>query len=145
MKNESIIVCIPGKWQSIKEVAIGLATYSDYQLKGNMIFSRLDSNVYELHIEIWNTFVSIVEEQDYYTCGMHNFGLPDAITFKNQLDVEEAQWIMQYFCLYTILEQPQLNHHDTFGAYRDRPPFRLKRSECRHFDRDDLFYNQYGM
>ncbi|WP_156172246.1 hypothetical protein [Paenibacillus dauci] len=57
----------------------------------------------------------------------------------------EVQSIMQYFGLYTILEKPALNTNDTFSINKDCSNFLLKHSEYGGFEKDDLFYNPYGV
>ncbi|MFP7470568.1 DUF4261 domain-containing protein [Niallia taxi] len=97
-------------------------------------------------LELFKGFVSVVEDTDfYYTCGMHCFGLPDVITFKNQVSTAYAQEVMQIFCLYNIIENPYLTEGSTFSIDENSPSFILRHTECRHFTEDDLFYNKYGI
>ncbi|MFE3574651.1 DUF4261 domain-containing protein [Lysinibacillus sp. NPDC059133] len=96
--------------------------------------------------ETFKAFVTVAEEDDfYYTCGMHCFGLPDVITFKNQVSIEYAQELMQIFCLYNLIEKPYLEDGSTFSLAEEHPIFVLRYSDCRHIPEDHLFYNKYGV
>lgn len=97
-------------------------------------------------VELFQAFVTVVEEEGfYYTCGMHCFGLPDVITFKDQVTPQYAQELMNIFCLYNLIEKPSLTDHSTFSIDANSPHFILQHTECRHFSEDELFYNQYGI
>lgn len=97
-------------------------------------------------VELFECFVSVVEDTDfYYSCGMHCFGLPDVIAFKNQISPSYAQELIRIFCLYSLIENPNLIDGSTFSIDENSPSFILRQTPCRHFPEDDLFHNKYGI
>lgn len=97
-------------------------------------------------VDLFKAFVTVAEEEDfYYTCGMHCFGLPDVITFKNQVSTQYAQELMQIFCLYSLIEKPKLEDGSTFSIDEKNPSFILRHTQCRHFPKEHLFHNKYGI
>lgn len=158
IKNHSLSMYLVGEGGSI-DLVIKLVDAAYALLKSGGLGVKVESsgtaNTLEkwsnLHkkndiVDLFNSFVTIIEETDfYYTCGMHCFGLPDVITFKNQVSIQYTQELMQVFCLYTLIEQPILENGSTFSIDENHSNFTLKHAECRHFSKDDLFYNPYGV
>jgi hypothetical protein len=80
--------------------------------------------------------------EEYYSCGMHNLGCPDAVA-PSGLSPRGAYELLDVFCRFELIDKPTLNSGETFAAGPDAPTFRL-RHESSHFDEDDLFWNEHG-
>jgi hypothetical protein len=94
---------------------------------------------------LYHAFVTLVAgENVYYSCGMHNLGLPDA-TAPRSLPPGEAARLMEGFLLYTLYERPELSDGHTFSLSAESTLFRLQDNPCTMFAPDDPFHNPYGM
>ncbi|MGG0277493.1 DUF4261 domain-containing protein [Bacillus rhizoplanae] len=158
IKNHFLTVYLVGEGGSIDKV-VKMVEAAHVLLKSGGLGVKVESsgtaNTIEEWSHIYNTndtvdlfkaFVTVVEETDfYYTCGMHCFGLPDVITFKNQVTTQYAQDLMQIFCLYNLIERPELENGSTFSIDENSLSFILRYAECRHFPEDHVFYNKYGI
>lgn len=80
----------------------------------------------------------------YYSCGMHHFGHRDVIV-RDDLSTEEAGKLLEGFCGYQLVEEPEMLDSDTFSLDEDTPRYRLEKVPCTEFEEDDLFHNAYGM
>ncbi len=80
----------------------------------------------------------------FFTCGMHNLGLPDAVVPPG-LAPEQAVDLLESFTLYLAAEEPELESGQTFAAAEDAPVFELQHQPCEHFAADDPFHNPFGM
>ncbi len=88
--------------------------------------------------------VLVGDERFYYSCGMHNFSLPDA-QVSNSFDVEEAADLINGFNNWQIVEKPILKSGHTFSLTADSPHFRLELLKDKRHSEDDLFYNPNGV
>lgn len=97
-------------------------------------------------VALFEAFVVLVGDQrtGYYSCGMHNLGLPDA-RLPPCLPTDEAGALLTGFLKYTLLEQPTLRSNETFSLAADAPYYRLTHRDCREFQEDDLFHNPFGV
>jgi hypothetical protein len=94
---------------------------------------------------LYHAFVTMVSAEDvYYSCGMHNLGLPD-VNVPRSLDPDSAARLMQGFLLYLLYESPDLSSGETFSLDAESPHFRLERIPCTMFPEDDSFHNPYGI
>jgi hypothetical protein len=94
---------------------------------------------------LYSAYVTLVgNEKHFYSCGMHNLGLPDAIVPGTLLPNDAAQ-LLETFLLYLLLEQPNLNNGHTFSTSPQAPRYRLQLAPCTLYEADDPFYNPYGM
>jgi len=91
----------------------------------------------------YRTFVCLIGDQDcYYSCGMHHFGLPD-VEVTRSLPATDAAELMNRFNMYQIVEEPKLQAGHTFSLAVDSPRYRLHaHQDARH---DDLFRNPRGL
>jgi len=103
-------------------------------------FAQLES---EKLFDWYRTFVCLIGDQDcYYSCGMHHFGMPD-VEVPRSVPAADAADLMNRFNLYQIVEKPKLEAGHTFSLAVDSPRYRLHASEDeRH---DDLFRNPRGL
>jgi hypothetical protein len=90
------------------------------------------------------SIVLVADEGFYYSCGMHNFGLPDAQT-SNDLDRAKAADLINRFNYWQILDKPILKSGHTFSLTADSPHFRLELLEDKRHSEDDLFHNPRGV
>lgn len=65
----------------------------------------------------------IADENEYFTCGMGVFALPDCVVMERNLEV--AFEISTEFCCYLIDEAPNLADGHTFGIREGAPRYRL--------------------
>jgi hypothetical protein len=79
----------------------------------------------------------------YYTCGMQNLGLRDAIV--GAVDTPTALYALDAFCLYQILEQPHIRPGESFLPASDSPSFQINQEEDRRYSKEDILYNKYGL
>lgn len=79
----------------------------------------------------------------YYTCGMHNLGLRDAIV--GAVDQQTAVYTLDAFSLYQVLEQPHIRPGESFSPAPESPSFQINQEEDKRYPEDDIFYNKYGL
>jgi Domain of unknown function (DUF4261) len=105
-------------------------------------FELLNSN------NLFDTYcasVVLVGDADfYYSCGMHNFGLPD-VQISNSFDALAAADLMNQFSYWRILEKPVLKSGHTFSLTTSSPYFRLELLQDERHSEDDLFHNPNGL
>ena len=94
---------------------------------------------------LYYAYVTLIGDHErFYSCGMHNLGLPDAIIPGTLLPNQAAQ-LLETFLLYLLLEQPSLKQGHTFSVDAQGPRYRLRFAPCTLYETDDPFYNPYGM
>jgi len=90
-------------------------------------------------------YAVVVQEQDtYYSSGMHNLGLSDALV-RDDITLQGANHLIKNFLRYTILEQPILKNGDTFRVDIQSPYYRLTHQEDVIHPSDDPFHNPLGL
>ncbi len=88
--------------------------------------------------------VLIGDEDDYYSCGMQHFGLPDC-ELPRSVPVARAADLINRFNFWQIVERPTLSSGHTFSLTEVAPHLRLLlRQDVRHAD-DHLFHNPHGL
>ena len=90
-----------------------------------------------------DAFVLYVRGAQVYSCGMHHFGLPEAIV--DQADVEDAAELLRIFTRYLLNERPKILAGQTFSVAKDAPVFRIVEGMPIDYGADSLFQNSYGM
>jgi hypothetical protein len=78
-----------------------------------------------------------------YSCGMHNFGLPDC-TAPLSAGREKTVDLINGFLFYVLSEAPDLASRHTFQAAEDQPVYRLAHGPSEH-PIDHPFHNPYGV
>ena len=86
--------------------------------------------------------VVYVAGADVYSCGMHNFGLPEAITSAD--NKTEAADMLRFFTRYLLEHAPQLEDGHTFSVSEGKPVYRVERAEAIDYGAGSLFNNPYG-
>jgi hypothetical protein len=95
--------------------------------------------------DLYRGFVTLVGDEDfYYSCGMHHFGLPDSQVSRH-LDIEEAADLLNRFNYYRIVENPELENGHTFSLSDKSPWYRLSRITDQRHESADLFHNPFGL
>lgn len=95
--------------------------------------------------DLYTAFVTLVGNRDgYYSCGMHNFGLPDC-KIGNGLPPEEAAPLMNNFNFYQVSELPQLESGHTFSLESGSPVYRVTLEEETNYEADHPFHNPFGI
>ncbi len=90
-------------------------------------------------------FVQLVGgDEYYYSCGMHNLGMPD-VMLRGDVDPKTAGNTIFQFMAYMIVENPTLKDGQTFGIARAAPVFRMRKTTCELFALDHLFHNPFGL
>lgn len=93
----------------------------------------------------YDAFVTKLRAQDdvYYTCGMHNLGLKDAIV--GAVDMETASYTLDIFSIYQILEQPDIRAGELFSANAESPQFQIFTEKDQRYPEGDGFHNKHGL
>lgn len=94
--------------------------------------------------DIYSLYVGLVEgENNYYSCGMHNFGKAD-VSMDLTEDITLAIYVMNVFNYYRLTESPILQDGHTFQPDIESPNYQLKLIEDEEYEIDTLQYNSYG-
>ena len=88
------------------------------------------------------SYVVYVVDDDVYSCGMHNFGLPDAIVNSN--DSTDPAELLRAFTHYVLTESPQIKSGQTFSVDSDAPVYSILESHGIDYGPDSLFNNPFG-
>lgn len=76
--------------------------------------------------DLYTAFVTLIGGKGYfYSCGMHNFGLPDC-SVSNSVAANEAAVLMNQFNFYQLSESPDLQSGQTFSVDAASPRYKLK-------------------
>ncbi|MES2462138.1 MAG: endopeptidase [Armatimonadota bacterium] len=95
--------------------------------------------------DFYTAFVTLIGgEGCFYSCGMHNFGLPDCIV-SDSLEAEEAAALMHQFNFFQLMEFPVLNSGETFSVDASSPHFRLKMLRDTNYAKEHPFHNPFGV
>lgn len=99
--------------------------------------------------DIWSlytAFITLIKGDDVvgYSCGMHNFGLPDA-SIQDGISIGDASKLLNTFLIYCLNENPELVDGHTFSIDHDSQYYGLTLEKCSYYPEDDLFYNPYGI
>lgn len=88
-------------------------------------------------------FVLYLRGPDIYSCGMHHFGLPEAIVAQG--DADDPVELLRIFTRYLLTEQPAIQENQTFSTEVGAPVFRIVKGDSVDYGTDSLFNNPYGM
>ncbi len=88
--------------------------------------------------------VLIADKEHFYSCGMHQFGLPDC-QISRQLPPAEAADTMNRFNYYQIVEKPTIEHGNTFSLDPESPCYALSRLEDRRHPKENGLWNPHGL
>lgn len=88
--------------------------------------------------------VLIGDDEFYYSCGMHHYGLPECMV-PRMMPIAEAADLMNWFNFWQIVEHPQLDSGHTFSTDVSSPHFRLNLERDNRHEENDLFHNPHGV
>jgi len=93
----------------------------------------------------YDAFVTKLRMEDnvFYTCGMQNLGLKDAVV--GAVDMNVASYTLDIFSIYQIMEQPEIKAGESFSASEETPEFRIFEEKDNRYPEDDAFYNREGL
>ena len=97
--------------------------------------------------QVYCAFVNLVEgtEND-YSCGMHNFGLPD-VSLPKPADGPNsmvAAQVLHQFNQYQLNALPEFNDGDEFSLDENMPRYTLRFEACEDCAPEHPFYNPFG-
>lgn len=87
-------------------------------------------------------FVVYLTGDECASCGMHNFGLPDAIV--RGLNKQAASELLRAFTWYLFTESPTIESGQTFSSSAEAPVFRIESAASIDYGPGSLFNNPYG-
>lgn len=95
-------------------------------------------------VALYHAYVTMVAaEKVYYSCGMHNLGLPDA-SVPRSLPPRDAARTLEGFLLYLLYESPDLSDTHTYSLDASSPRFKLQDTTSA-FPEEHPFHNPYGV
>lgn len=94
----------------------------------------------------YEAFVLLVKGADnsIHSCGMHNLGLRDTLSDAIGEVMDTAE-LVDIFCIYQILEKPDIQEGQTFSTDPDSPVYIISEEPCTYYAPGDHFYNPYGI
>jgi len=95
--------------------------------------------------DLYCAMVVLVGDTDqYFSCGMHHYGLPECAVPRS-LPSSEAAEVMNHFNAWRIIEQPLLEDGHTFSLSEAGTRYRMTLEADTRHDADDLFHNSHGV
>ncbi len=89
-------------------------------------------------------YVNLIEGAEYfYSCGMHNFGLPD-VSVTSEIGAAEATKLLNQFNTYQLEDLPQLDEGDYFSLDEHSRRYKLTFEACEVYEPEQPFYNPFG-
>jgi len=99
----------------------------------------------DLPFDLYRAFTLLIGDTDsFYSCGMHHFNLPDVEVPSNR-GVEHGAELINQFNLYQFIEEPNLQHGNTFSLSEEAPRYRLAEVKDTRHTSDELFHNSRGL
>ena len=94
--------------------------------------------------DLYSLYVGLVEgENNYYSCGMHNFGKAD-VSLDLTEDMSLAIYVMNVFNYYRLTESPILQDGHTFQPDIESPRYRIQLIEDKEYEPDSIKHNSWG-
>jgi hypothetical protein len=84
-------------------------------------------------------------EEGLYTCGMHQFGMRDAIVYDAMILLDDAAQLLNGFLLYLMLEKPEIQVGHSFSLGEVSSWYRIGVEECTSYEADHPYYNPFGL
>lgn len=104
-------------------------------------YRLLGGNDFNIYCSVVNL---IADQEQYYSCGMHHFKLPECAVSRD-IPTEEAADLMNQFNFWQVCESPVLQSGHTFSLSEESPHYRLIHSPDLRHHPDDLFHNSHGV
>lgn len=89
-----------------------------------------------------SSYVVYVTSEKTYSCGMHNFGLPDAIIHSSES--ENPPELLKVFTRYLLTESPEIKDGQTFSVDSDSPNYKINAHPSIDYGENSLYNNPYG-
>ncbi len=89
-----------------------------------------------------SSYVVYITDENTYSCGMHNFGLPDAIIDSNESG--NPSELLRVFTYYLLSESPEIKDGQTFSTEANSPAYRIKSHPPIDYGENSLFNNPFG-
>ena len=94
--------------------------------------------------DIYSLYVGLIEgENNYYSCGMHNFGKAD-VSIDLTEEIGMAIYVMNVFNYYRLTESPILQDGHTFQPDIESPRYQIKLVEDKEYQVNSLQHNPWG-
>ena len=94
--------------------------------------------------DLYSLYVGLVEgENNYYSCGMHNFGKAD-VSLDLTEDMSLAIYVMNVFNYYRLTESAILQDGHTFQPDIESPRYQIQLIEDKEYELDSPKYNSWG-
>ena len=94
--------------------------------------------------DLYSLYVGLVEgENNYYSCGMHNFGKAD-VAIALAEDMGMAIYVMNVFNYYRLTESPILQDGHTFQPDIESPRYQIQLIEDEEYQLDSPKHNSWG-
>ena len=95
--------------------------------------------------DIYALFVTLITADEcYFSCGMHNFGLPDAAV-ESSVKMEESAHLLNVFNFYQLTESPEFIDGETFSVDPKARRFRLEKRPYMDYEPGSPLRNPHGM
>lgn len=91
-----------------------------------------------------STVLLVGGEQEYYSCGMHHFGMAD-VEVPRSLDIQEAAYLMNKFNVWRLMEETTIETGQFFSAEKDSARFTVTQVPDKRHAQDNLFHNPAGL
>ncbi|KAB7774057.1 hypothetical protein CEK69_01760 [Xanthomonas sp. LMG 12462] len=88
-------------------------------------------------------YVLNITGEQVYSCGMHQFGMKDAIVAAQA--ASDPVGLLHTFTCYLFNEAPDVRAGHTFSVAADAPRYRIQAEASSQFQPGDLFANPYGL
>lgn len=88
--------------------------------------------------------ITVGENNQYYSCGMHNLGLRDCVLMAD-ISSKEAVELIRAFIYFLAVDKPKIKSGETFSVAVDAPRYRMVTEPCTEFAQDDPFHNPFGV
>lgn len=103
--------------------------------------TKLGGSLFDLYC---CAIVLVGDQQSFYSCGMHHFGLPEC-EVPSYIGLASGADLINRFNSWQINDRPIIKSGETFSAAANELPFRLDlKPDSRHAV-DDLFHNPHGV
>jgi hypothetical protein len=95
--------------------------------------------------DLYTAFVTLIGDKGcFYSCGMHNFGLPDC-TVSDSVAANEAAALMNSLNYYQVAESPDLQSGQTFSVDAASPRYKLVMKSDTNYEEEHPFHNPFGV
>ncbi|MGH1335022.1 MAG: DUF4261 domain-containing protein [Aureispira sp.] len=157
IEQHTFTIYLIGKGGSIEDARqIMEASHALLQVGGLGV--KIETTGKAFSVEAWNMLCQLednarlydgfviklhAEGDVYYTCGMQNLGLRDAIV--GAVDQPTAIHTLDAFSLYQVLEQPHIRPGESFSPAPESPSFQISQEEDKRYPKEDIYYNNYGL